>query len=174
MSASSLLSFLDAPVVVGDRVYVADKAGILLALALKDGKVLWQFETGSGFSASPAVAGDRLVISTNGSFSVSGASGRNEDLIVFNPTSFGSSTSGSFDLYFDGSDVGLNSSDEDVNGTWINSVTNEIYLTLRGLFFVTGASGDQSDISVCLPTSQLHPHENHLYKVLEVPLQRQS
>lgn len=53
-----------SPVVVGDRVYVADKGGILKALSLADGKVLWQFETGSGFSGSPAVADGRLVIGT--------------------------------------------------------------------------------------------------------------
>ena len=93
----------------------------------------------------------RLVISTIGSFSVSGVSGRDEDLIVFNPTSFGSSTSGSFDLYFDGSDVGLTDSGEDVGGTWIDAATDDVYLTTQGSFSVTGASGDRADIFVCDP-----------------------
>ena len=31
---------------------------------MKDGSVLWEFETGSGFSGSPAIAGGRLVIGT--------------------------------------------------------------------------------------------------------------
>ncbi len=92
-----------------------------------------------------------LVISTTGSFSVPGLSGRDEDLIEFTATSFGSSTSGSFAMYFDGSDVELTSSAEDVGGTWIDAGTNDIYLTTQGSFSVTGASGDQSDIFVCVP-----------------------
>jgi hypothetical protein len=91
----------------------------------------------------------RLVISTNGSFSVNGASGKDEDLIVFNVTSFGTDTSGSFDLYFDGSDVEIGS--EDLESVWIDPVTNEIYLAVGDPFSVTGASGDNSDVFVCLP-----------------------
>jgi hypothetical protein len=81
----------------------------------------------------------------------SGLSGKDEDLIVFNDTSFGSATSGNFDLYFDGSDVGLTTSDEDIIGVWIDPATGEIYLTTQGSFSVTGASGDLSDIFVCDP-----------------------
>jgi outer membrane protein assembly factor BamB len=53
-----------SPVVAGERVYVADTAGVLAALALADGAALWQYETGSGFTASPAIAAGRLVIGT--------------------------------------------------------------------------------------------------------------
>jgi hypothetical protein len=95
----------------------------------------------------------RLVISTTGSFSVSGVSGKDEDLLVFNDTSFGLSTSGSFDLYFDGSDVGLSDSGKDANGTWIDAVTGEIYLTTDDDYSVTGVSGDNSDIFICAPGS---------------------
>jgi hypothetical protein len=91
----------------------------------------------------------RLVISTAGSFSVSGVSGKDEDLLVFNATSFGADTGGSFELYFDGSDVELKP--EDVGGTWIDPVTNEIYLTTNNDFSVTGATGDRSDIFTCTP-----------------------
>jgi outer membrane protein assembly factor BamB len=45
-------------------VFVADQAGELLALALADGEVKWSFETGDSFTASPAIARGRLVIST--------------------------------------------------------------------------------------------------------------
>ncbi len=93
----------------------------------------------------------RLVLSTNGSFSVNGASGKDEDLIVFNDTSFGSSTSGSFELYFDGSDVGIAS--EDLGSVWIDPANNAIYLVVGGPFSVPSASGDKSDIFVCLPGS---------------------
>ncbi len=55
-----------SPIVVGDRVYVADKAGKLLALALKDGAVMWEFDAGDAFAASPAIGGKHLVIGTEG------------------------------------------------------------------------------------------------------------
>jgi len=99
------------------------------------------------------LADGRLVVSTLGSFAVTGASGGDEDLIAFTPTSLGSTTSGTWALYFDGSDVGLNDSNsEDVNGTWI-SPSGPIYLTTVGAFAVTGVSGDGSDIFICTPSS---------------------
>ena len=48
----------------GDRVFVADKSGVLAALALTDGQVVWRFEAGDAFAASPAIAAGRLVIGT--------------------------------------------------------------------------------------------------------------
>jgi outer membrane protein assembly factor BamB len=51
-----------SPVVVGDRVLVATKAGKLAALDLASGVPGWTFDAGAGFDASPAVAGGRLVI----------------------------------------------------------------------------------------------------------------
>jgi len=53
-----------SPVVVGEKVYVADQSGVVAALHLKDGSVAWQFETGDGFTASPAVGEGHLVIGT--------------------------------------------------------------------------------------------------------------
>lgn len=88
----------------------------------------------------------RLVVSTTGSFSVSGASGADEDLFALN------SNGTSWTLYFDGSDVSLNSSSsEDTNGTWIDPANNQIYLSTLGSFSVTGVSGDGSDIFICTP-----------------------
>lgn len=95
----------------------------------------------------------KLILSTIGSFSVTGASGGDEDLLIFSPTSLGANTSGTWALYFDGSDVGLNTSaSEDVNGAWLGS-TGHVYLTTLGLFSVTGVSGDAADIFVCIPNS---------------------
>jgi hypothetical protein len=95
----------------------------------------------------------RLVISTLGSFNVTGASGNDEDLLAFSPTSLGSTTNGTWSLYFDGSDVSLNASSEDVNGVWIDPANNQLYLTTTGAFSVTGVSGDGADIFVCTPGS---------------------
>lgn len=118
-----------------------------------DGSDVGLSTSGEDIDAIGRAPDGRLVFSTTSTFSASGVSGEDEDLLVFNDTSFGSSTSGSFDLYFDGSDVGLTSSGEDVGGTWIDSATGEVYLTTQGSFSVTGASGDNSDIFICDPGS---------------------
>ena len=96
----------------------------------------------------------RLLISTTGSFSVTGASGNDEDIIAFLPTSLGSTTSGTWSLYFDGSDADLGSNaNEDINGASVDPVTGQIYLTTAGNFSVTGVSGTGGDIFVCTPSS---------------------
>jgi len=94
-----------------------------------------------------------LLISVTGSFIGNGAAGNDEDLFAFGGTT-GSSTSGTFAFYFDGSDVALNtSSSEDVNGVWVDESTGKIYLTTLGSFAVNGLAGDGSDIFVCTPLS---------------------
>jgi len=96
----------------------------------------------------------KLVISSRGNFSAGGISGGDEDLFIFTPTSLGATTSGTWALYFDGSDVGLDDglNDEDVTAAWIDS-NGDIYLSTRGPFAVPGVSGDNADIFVCVPAS---------------------
>ena len=98
------------------------------------------------------LADGRLLVSTLGNVAVTGASGADEDLLAFTPTALGSSTSGTWALYFDGSDVGLTTTNEDVNGAWVDAA-GRIYLTTIGSFAVTGVSGDGSDILACTPGS---------------------
>jgi len=101
----------------------------------------------------------QLVLSTIGALGATGlTSVVDEDLVLFTPTALGQTTSGAWSLYFDGSDVGLNtSSSEDINGIWIDPVTSELYLTTNGTFAVTGVSGDGSDIFICTPASGSTP-----------------
>jgi hypothetical protein len=100
------------------------------------------------------LADGRIVISTLGSFSVPGASGVDEDLIVFTPASLGSTTSGTWAMYFDGSDVGLDTlSSENINGVWVDPANGDVYLSTVGAFSVAGASGDGADIFICRPIS---------------------
>ncbi len=94
-----------------------------------------------------------LLISTIGNFSVPGIGGRDEDLMLFEATSLGENTSGTWDRYFDGSDVGLRNNAEDVRGAWIDDENGDIYLTTRGNFSVPGLSGDGADIFICAPAS---------------------
>ena len=96
-----------------------------------------------------AANGD-IYVSTLGSFSVSGASGADEDVLVFTPISLGNNTTGTWAIHMDNSDVGLNNSgNEDVWGIWLDEGNNETYLTTRGTFAVTGVSGDGADIFTC-------------------------
>ncbi|MFZ2406468.1 MAG: Ig-like domain-containing protein, partial [Methylobacter sp.] len=95
-----------------------------------------------------------LVVSTTGNSTVTGVSDvKDEDLLIFYAASLGASTSGTWGLYFDGSDVGLSqNSSEDVNGTWIDR-NGDIFLTTLGNFSVPDASGGGDDIFRCIQGS---------------------
>jgi len=96
----------------------------------------------------------RLLMSTTGNPSVPNlTTGRDEDVLAFTPTSLGDGTSGSWSLYFDGSDVGLGeTNDEDVDALDVNS-NGDIYLSTLGNFLVAGVSGADEDVFICVPTS---------------------
>jgi hypothetical protein len=95
-----------------------------------------------------------LLISTTGSVSVTGvSSGADEDILQFTPTSLGSNTTGTWTLYFDGSDVGLaDSGDEDVDAVALDA-SGKIYLSTTGNFSVTGSSGADEDVFVFNPST---------------------
>ncbi|MCP3978832.1 MAG: hypothetical protein GY716_05810, partial [bacterium] len=91
-------------------------------------------------------ADGRLIVSTTGGFSGTGASGADEDLFLFTGT-LGSSTSGSFVRHFDGSDVGLGgNSAEDVDAATFTA-GGELLLSTVGSFAVTGLSGADEDVA---------------------------
>lgn len=92
----------------------------------------------------------RSLISTLGNYSA-GVSGTSSDLLVLDGATLGDPTSGTWALYFDGSDVELTDSTENINASWIDGSTGDIYLTTSGSFTVTGASGDGASIFVCTP-----------------------
>jgi subtilisin family serine protease len=95
----------------------------------------------------------RLLVSSTGAFGGTGASGQDEDLFVFNATSLGATTAGSFAMYFDGSDVGLSTTaDEDVDAAGVTS-SGTILLSTLGNFSVTGVSGADEDVFEFSPTS---------------------
>lgn len=90
---------------------------------------------------------DSLLISTLGSPSVSGVSGgRDEDVLWFQPTSLGSNTAGTWTLLFDGSDLGLTSSSEDVNALSLDYDSTLLFST-TGSYSAAGGSGADEDVS---------------------------
>lgn len=93
----------------------------------------------------------RLLLTTLGAFGVTGVSGADTDILAFTPTTLGATTSGSWTLYFDGSDVGLSdSTSEDLRGIWV-AANEQLYLSMASAFTVTGATGGGDDVVRCTP-----------------------
>ena len=109
--------------------------------------------TAESIDALSLLEDGRLLISTTGNPTVAGVTGgRDEDVLAFRPTSLGNNTSGSWAMYFDGSDVGLaDTSDEDVDA--LDVVGANIYLSTLGNFAVPGLSGADEDVFVCVASS---------------------
>ena len=101
------------------------------------------------------LADGRVVVSTAGAVLVPGVNGADEDLLVFAPSSLGGTTAGRWALYFDGSDVGLTQSGEDVAALHVQETATAptLYFATRGNFGVTGVSGANEDIFAFQPTS---------------------
>lgn len=92
----------------------------------------------------------RLVIGSTGGFNAGGVSGVEHDLFLFTPTSLGETTSGSWQRYFDGSDVGLSGTNEDLWGVEL-APNGDLYLNAQYAYAVPGFSGDGDDILRCTP-----------------------
>lgn len=95
---------------------------------------------------------ERVLISTTGNPSVTGVAGKDEDVLAFTPASLGDVTSGTWAMYFDGSDVGLaETSGEDVDA--LDVVNGKVYLSTADSFSVNGVAGADEDVFVCEATS---------------------
>ncbi|MBE7472508.1 MAG: multicopper oxidase domain-containing protein [Anaerolineales bacterium] len=104
--------------------------------------------SGEDVDAIELLADGRLLVSTTASFSVNGASGVDADLIAFTPATAGNYSSGTWAMYFDGSDVGLADAAEDVSGADVAD-NGDIYLTTVGAFAVSNVSGVGEDAFIC-------------------------
>ena len=88
-----------------------------------------------------------LLISSSGTMRVSGLTAKDEDIALFTPSSIGNSSAGSFEMWFDGSDVGLSSSgSEDVDAISLSPGGTAVSLSTRGSFSVTDLSGGDEDL----------------------------
>ncbi|MCE7989772.1 MAG: hypothetical protein DYG89_52165 [Caldilinea sp. CFX5] len=74
------------------------------------------------------------------------------DLVRFVPTSLGSNTAGSFELYFDGSDVELTTNNEDVDAFDLLA-DGTLLLSTRGPVNVTGVAAGNADLLRFTPTT---------------------
>jgi hypothetical protein len=108
--------------------------------------------SGEDVDAVELLSNGHILVSTTNSVAVTGAAGEDEDLLEFVPTTLGAVTAGTFSLYFDGSDVELTASSEDVDAAAVDS-TGKIYLSTTGNLAVSGVSGADEDVFVFTPTS---------------------
>ncbi|NJL27584.1 MAG: M20/M25/M40 family metallo-hydrolase [Thermoanaerobaculia bacterium] len=110
-----------------------------------DGSDVGLTTNGEDVDAIAIAADGRLIVSVLDAFSANGASGVDEDLFIFTGT-LGTTTSGSFALFFDGSDVGLDTStNEDLDAAALTDAGQLLFSTL-GSFSVTGLAGDNEDV----------------------------
>ena len=109
---------------------------------------------GLNIDAFSWVSGTTAILSFEAPGAVPGIAGTvdDSDLVLFEATSLGADTAGSFSLYFDGSDVELTANSEDVNGVARDSSGN-LYLSTRNQFSVTVVSGADEDVFVFTPSS---------------------
>ncbi|MEK6675009.1 MAG: proprotein convertase P-domain-containing protein [Planctomycetota bacterium] len=87
----------------------------------------------------------RILLSFTAAGTVGGVAMDDSDILQFTPTSLGSTTAGAFAMLFDGSDVGLTLSDEDVDAIGLTS-TGFLVISTTGPFGGTGASGQDEDL----------------------------
>ncbi|MCX6043718.1 MAG: ExeM/NucH family extracellular endonuclease [Chloroflexi bacterium] len=123
-----------------------------------DGSDVGLNESGENIDAIGSDATGKLVISVTGAFKAPGASGNvtgnDEDLFVLNNAGFGPNTSGQWALYFDGSDVGLTSSGEDIAAIWFDHATAKLYFATQGNYSLPGGlKGNENDIILCVYAS---------------------
>jgi hypothetical protein len=97
-----------------------------------------------------------LLISTEARVKVAGVNGdvraEDEDILALTPAAPDNYGSGDWSLYFDGSNVGIRSGSENIDGLAVGP-RGEIYLTTTGKFSVNGLAGSGEDILTYPPTS---------------------
>ena len=98
----------------------------------------------------------KLLISTLGAVSVPGPSSQpvtaaDEDLLAFTPSSLGGTTSGTWELYVDGSDI--HKQVKNLAGVWIDPTNGDLLLALAKKAVVAGVTVKPNDILRCIPSS---------------------
>ncbi len=165
VDATRLLLSFDAPGAVPGVAGTTDDSDIVLFTATSlgsvtagtfsmyfDGSDVGLTVAGEDLDAVELLPNGRILVSTINTATVTGVTADDEDLIEFIPTQLGSVTSGTFSLYFDGTDVGLTASGEDVDAAAVDA-TGKIYLSTFNNFSVTSVSGADEDVFVFTPTT---------------------
>ncbi|MAJ47576.1 MAG: hypothetical protein CBC35_09985 [Planctomycetes bacterium TMED75] len=95
----------------------------------------------------------RLLVSKSASISLDGNSFDDSDIMLFTPTSLGTNTSGSFEMYFDASDMQMTTNGEDIDGLAILP-DGRLVLSTAGTTKISGVTNHRDeDLFVFTPTS---------------------
>lgn len=152
----------------GNIIYVSTSAdGKIDTLSFKDEDILafdrqarrWQiYFDGSDVGLSSADI-DAFAILKDGSLLFSFITGTkvpglgnvdDSDLVRFIPRTLGAQTEGAFELYFDGSDVGLTTDNEDIDALNV-AADGRLIISTRGAYSVPGLAGDDTDLFAFTP-----------------------
>jgi hypothetical protein len=117
-----------------------------------DGSDVGLTQSAENVDVVEVLADGRILVSTTGAVSVPGVSANDEDLLQFTPASLGATTAGTWALYFDGGDVGLELSGEDAYAAAVNA-SGTIYLSTLSTFTVPGLGGFNEDVFAFTPSS---------------------
>lgn len=107
---------------------------------------------GLALDAFDIVGPNEILLSFTSAGTVGGVAMDDSDVLRFSATSLGSQTAGVFSMYFDASDVGLTTSDEDVDAVALLP-DGRLLLSTFGPFGVTGVSGDDEDLVAFSPST---------------------
>lgn len=110
-----------------------------------DGSDVGLDTNGEDIDGLALTADGKLLVSTLDRFTVPGASGDGKDVLLFEPTSVGAVTAGVFTLWMDGSDVGLDTADEN-NDALALDTDGSLLLSFAGPLQVTGVSAENEDL----------------------------
>jgi endonuclease/exonuclease/phosphatase family metal-dependent hydrolase len=120
----------------------------------------WSFlfdgsDVGLGSTAIDALAVDsngNFLMSFEGAVTLGGVSFDDSDVVRFSATSLGTTTAGSFSFFLDGSDLGLSTDDEDVDGLALLA-DGRVVLSTLGAYSAGGLVGDDVDLIALQATS---------------------
>jgi SdiA-regulated len=112
---------------------------------LLDGEDVGLDASSENIDALELLPNGHLLVSTTGSFSVPGLSGKDEDVIELTPGTLGAISTGSWSMRLDGSAVGLEASGEDVDAVELLA-NGHLLVSTRVLVNVTGVSGEDEDV----------------------------
>ncbi len=161
---------IDAPAAQTSLIYYfsAESSGTVGGIQFRDEDIVsldpatgrwWLLFDGSDVGLADADI-DALDIRPDGAFLLSFVDNTNvpgvgrvddSDIVRFVPTRLGTTTAGSFELYFDGSDVGLSQDSEDIDALSVLQ-DGRLLLSTTGNYTVGRLTGDDEDLLLFTPT----------------------
>lgn len=118
---------------------------------LMDGSDVGLTNSDAGVDAMAVSPNGKLLVSTGGPVLYNGSDiAQDEDILEFTQSAWGTITEGTWELYFDGSDVGLGDDDDkDIRGVWVDGLTGTVYFSIKETTDLAGVAVERNDIVSC-------------------------